>query len=95
MGAFAMKTPVPDYLNHVLSACHDNKKGALADYIPELASVNPDKLGLALSTVDGTIYSAGDDDVEFTMQSLSKPFAYALAIKEGRVKLEVRHKPPN
>ncbi len=90
-----MKTPVPDYLNHVLSACHDNKKGALADYIPELASVNPDKLGLALSTVDGTIYSAGDDDVEFTMQSLSKPFAYALAIKEGRVKLEVRHKPPN
>lgn len=77
-----MKTPVPDYLNHVLSACHDNKKGALADYIPELAAVDPDKLGLALSTVDGTIYSAGDDDVEFTMQSLSKPFAYALAIKE-------------
>ncbi|KGT48720.1 glutaminase [Acinetobacter sp. HR7] len=77
-----MKTPVPDYLKHVLSACAANDKGKLADYIPELANVNPDRLGLALSTVDGTIYSAGDDEVEFTMQSLSKPFTYALAIKE-------------
>lgn len=83
-----MKTPVPDYLKHVLSACAANDKGKLADYIPELANVNPDRLGLALSTIDGTIYSAGDDEVEFTMQSLSKPFTYALAIKEiGLIKV--------
>lgn len=75
-----MKTPVPDYLQHVLAACDQNNKGALADYIPELAQADPNKLSLALSTVDGTIYSTGDDEVEFTIQSMSKPFAYALAI---------------
>ncbi|OTG78016.1 glutaminase [Acinetobacter sp. ANC 5054] len=75
-----MKTPVPDYLQHVLAQCHSNQLGALADYIPELAQADPNKLALALSTVDGTIYSTGDDEVEFTIQSMSKPFAYALAI---------------
>ncbi|NHB58871.1 glutaminase [Acinetobacter shaoyimingii] len=76
-----MKTPVPDYLNHVLSQCNLNDSGALADYIPELANADPNKLALALSTVDGTVYTTGDDDVEFTIQSMSKPFAYALAIQ--------------
>ena len=76
-----MKTPVPDYLARVLSACSDNAEGALADYIPELANADPNKIALALSTVDGTIYSTGDAEVEFTIQSMSKPFAYALAIK--------------
>lgn len=76
-----MKTPVPDYLQHVLNACDANQHGALADYIPELANANPNRLALALSTVDGTIYSTGDDEVEFTIQSMSKPFAYALAIR--------------
>ena len=76
-----MKTPVPDYLKHVLSACQLDDAGALADYIPELAAVDPNKLALALSTIDGTVYSAGDDEFEFTIQSMSKPFAYALALK--------------
>lgn len=75
-----MKSPVADYLKHVLSQCDLNDSGALADYIPELASANPNVLALALSTVDGTIYSAGDDELEFTIQSMSKPFAYALAL---------------
>ena len=76
-----MKTPVPDYLQHVLTVCHDNDQGALADYIPELAAVDPNRFALALTTVDGTIYSTGDDETEFTMQSMSKPFAYALALQ--------------
>lgn len=76
-----MKTPVLDYLTQVLAKCTQNDKGTLADYIPELADANPNRLALALSTVDGTIYSIGDDDVEFTIQSMSKPFAYALALK--------------
>jgi len=83
-----MKTPVPDYLKHVLTACHDHDAGALADYIPELAAVDPDKFALALITVDGTVYSTGDDEVEFTMQSMSKPFAYVLALqKQGLEKV--------
>lgn len=77
-----MQTPVPDYLAHVLTQCNCNSQGALADYIPELAQANPERLALALSTVDGTIYSSGDDEVEFTIQSMSKPFAYALALQQ-------------
>ena len=76
-----MKTPVPDYLSTVIAQCNLNDGGALADYIPELANADPNRLALALSTIDGTIYSTGDDEVEFTIQSMSKPFAYALALR--------------
>lgn len=76
-----MKTPVPDYLQYVLRQCDSQLAGELADYIPELAQANPHHLALALSTVDTTLYSEGDDHVEFTIQSMSKPFAYALALQ--------------
>lgn len=76
-----MKTPVPDYLNHVLQQCYDVNTGQLADYIPELATADPNKLALALSTADGVIYSSGDDETEFSIQSMSKPFAYAMALQ--------------
>jgi glutaminase len=69
-----MKTPLPDYLANVIEACDIDNSGHLADYIPELANANPNRLALAMSTVDGEIYSVGDDDVEFTIQSISKPF---------------------
>lgn len=75
-----MKTPVTDYLQHVLTQCHGNEDGQLADYIPELAQANPNYLALALSTIDGTLYFTGDAHVEFTIQSMSKPFVYALAL---------------
>ncbi|MBJ9986395.1 glutaminase [Acinetobacter sp. S40] len=77
-----MKTPLPDYLAHVLDACDIDNSGHLADYIPELANANPDRLALAMSTVDGEIYSVGDDEIEFTIQSMSKPFTYAYVLQQ-------------
>lgn len=77
-----MKTPLPDYLAHVIDACDIDNSGHLADYIPELANANPDRLALALSTVDGEIYSVGDDEIEFTIQSMSKPFTYAYVLQQ-------------
>ena len=56
--------------------------GELAGYIPELAGANPERLGAVFATVDGEVYGAGDADVEFTIQSISKPFAYALALAD-------------
>jgi glutaminase len=56
--------------------------GALANYIPELTKVNPGNLGIVLTTVDGHQYSYGDTDVQFTIQSVSKPFVYGMAIQE-------------
>ncbi|WP_151726042.1 glutaminase [Acinetobacter ursingii] len=77
-----MKTPLPDYLEHVLDECDGDDSGHLADYIPELANTSPHRLALAMSTVDGEIYSVGDDDVEFTIQSMSKPFTYAYVLQQ-------------
>ena len=74
--------PIPEYLHEILDDVRDTTSGELADYIPELKSADPNPLAVALCTVNGHIYSAGDDDIEFTMQSISKPFAYALALQE-------------
>ncbi|WP_067992829.1 glutaminase A [Nocardia pseudobrasiliensis] len=56
--------------------------GELADYIPELAAVQPDSFALCLATADGRIYGTGDDTTAFTIQSISKPFTYALALAD-------------
>lgn len=72
---------VQNYLDRILSEHAEITEGTLADYIPELARVNPDRFGLALSSSDGYVYRSGDADVEFTLQSVSKPFTYALALE--------------
>jgi len=76
-----MKAPISDYLAELLEACGVDD-GAVADYIPELAQADPDRFALAIATLDGQVYSAGDADHEFTIQSISKPFTYALAIAD-------------
>ncbi|MDF9867856.1 glutaminase [Bacilli bacterium PM5-3] len=48
------------------------KKGKTADYIPELAKVNPDLFGACVITNDGTTYGVGDYQKKFTIQSVSK-----------------------
>ncbi|EAQ76575.1 MULTISPECIES: glutaminase A [unclassified Synechococcus] len=55
--------------------------GAPADYIPELAKANPSDFGISITTVDGRVYEVGDTRKPFTIQSISKPFAYGLALK--------------
>lgn len=55
--------------------------GELADYIPELARVEPDRFGLALMTTKGRLYAVGDVDEPFTIQSVSKAFSYCLALE--------------
>ncbi|WP_329013809.1 glutaminase [Streptomyces sp. NBC_00690] len=77
-----MRSVIPDYLAEVLRDVESNTSGQLADYIPELAAADPKRLGAAFATVDGEIYGAGDIDTEFTIQSISKPFMYALALAD-------------
>ena len=78
-----MRSPILDYLDDVLADTADIDSGALADYIPELAAADPDRAAVALCTVGGTVYASGDTDDEFSIQSMSKPFAYALAIEDN------------
>ncbi len=78
-----MKMPIPDYLQEILDHVRDEDGGEVADYIPELAEADPDRLAIALCTASGHVYEAGPDaDVEYTIQSISKPFVFALALQE-------------
>ena len=56
------------------------QEGKQADYIPALAKVNPDQFGMCLSTVGGQQYSIKDAHTRFSIQSISKVFAIALAL---------------
>lgn len=56
------------------------QEGKQADYIPALAKVNPDQFGMCLSTVGGHQYSIQDAETRFSIQSISKVFAIALAL---------------
>ena len=56
------------------------ERGQVADYIPELAKVDPRQFGIAVATVDGEVFTAGDADVPFSIQSVSKVFTLTLAL---------------
>lgn len=71
---------VQQYLDQIRAECAGVAEGALASYIPELTRVDPDGFGLSLSSSDGFVYESGDAGTEFTIQSISKPFTYALAL---------------
>jgi glutaminase len=58
------------------------KEGKNADYIPALAKVDPALFGIALVTVDGKVYTAGDLKTEVSIQSISKVFTMAQVIQE-------------
>ena len=64
-----MRSPIPSYLNDVLASVASDKTGELANYIPELAGVNPDRLGASIAMVDGELYGAGVVNEVFTIQS--------------------------
>lgn len=57
--------------------------GKPAGYIPELASKDPSKLGIAVYNMEGTLSTAGDCEEKFTMQSISKVIALILALEQN------------
>lgn len=56
------------------------KEGRLADSIPALTEVDPDKFGISLRLMDGQCFELGDADTRFSIQSISKVFALSVAI---------------
>ena len=55
-------------------------EGRVADYIPQLAQIDPNKFAIAVHTVDGDCFVAGDADETFSIQSVSKVFTLTLAL---------------
>src|SRR5215831_12355352 len=80
-------------LQRFLTSCHAEfsaeTSGVVANYIPELGKADPDHFGISLATLDGHVYEVGDTKVPFTIQSVSKPFVFALALDTlGAAKVE-------
>ncbi len=55
-------------------------QGKVADYIPALAQVPADRLGIAVCTVEGELFTAGDSFEPFSIQSISKALSLTLAL---------------
>lgn len=75
--------PVVDLLRDLHARLLPVTDGALPTYIPPLALARPDSFGIALATLDGHVHAVGDTDIPFTVQSVSKPFVYALALADS------------
>ena len=77
-----LRSPIERYL----SALHERflalEDGAVATYIPELAKADPRWFGICVATIDGHVYEVGDARQPFTIQSISKPFVYGLALED-------------
>ena len=56
-------------------------EGQVATYIPELTKANPEDFGICLVTAEGRVFEAGDCDRPFTIQSISKPFTFGMALE--------------
>jgi len=90
-GAAAAKTPVdpardPKAVQTTVEAAYAKyrglQEGKNADYIPALAKVDPNVYGIALITVDGKVFTAGDLATEVSIQSISKVFTMARVIED-------------
>jgi len=84
----AQVIPSSQVLQRVVEEAHerfkDVKEGKNADYIPELTKVPSELFGVAIVTARGDVYTAGDVEYAFTIQSVSKPFTAALVMQEHR-----------
>jgi glutaminase len=76
-------SPIQDYLESLRTRLRDLGDGNVADYIPELARVDPEAFGICIATHDGFVYEVGDSRQTFTIQSISKPLTYGLALEEN------------
>ncbi|HKX12161.1 MAG TPA: glutaminase A [bacterium] len=77
------KTQIDAALSQAHSKYKGLKEGKNADYIPALAKVPSHLYGIALVTVDGQVYTTGDVDYLFSIQSISKVFTMAQVLQES------------
>jgi glutaminase len=69
-------------VNDVYARCLPIDAGEVATYIPELSKANPDDFGVCVATADGRLFEAGTCDRPFTIQSISRPFTFGMALEE-------------
>jgi glutaminase len=75
-------SPLRDTLHELHARYKTLDEGSVASYIPELAKADPNSFGISIVTVDGQSFDVGDYEQRFTMQSVSKPFVFGLALED-------------
>lgn len=86
LGLSSVYAATPDYqslVNQAYSKFKSDNSGNVASYIPALAKYSPSLYAITLITVDGKIYSAGDVNAKFPLESLAKVFALSLALQQS------------
>jgi len=79
---------IPDFQSftqeiiEIYKATEGNQDGKVADYIPQLARVNPEYYAVSICTIDGQRFSFGDYRKRFCLQSICKPINYCIAHEE-------------
>ncbi|WP_026535123.1 glutaminase A [Arthrobacter sp. H14] len=77
-----MKSPIESYLRTLHAEISELRTGTPYSAVPGLTGGDPDNFGICLATVDGYVYEVGDTRKKFTLQSVSKPFTYGLALAD-------------
>src|SRR5262245_21578930 len=78
----ASGSPIQAYLEQLHAKLVDLRSGEVATYIPPLSKADPEWFAICLATTDGNVYEVGDSSIPFTIQSISKPFVYGLALQD-------------
>ena len=79
---------IPDFqdfsknIDKIYEQVKSNTSGELASYIPPLKEVDPEQFGIAIVTIDGQVYQRGESNVDFSIQSMVKPFNYCIALEK-------------
>ena len=78
----AAASPLRAFLRDLHAKYQGLSDGKVADYIPEISKADPNWFGLCLVTADGQRFEFGDIEQAFTIQSISKPFVYGMALAD-------------
>jgi glutaminase len=78
-----IQSPVQSIVQELYDRFKTNDSGDVATYIPELGKANPDWFAICVVTADGAVYEVGDVGQTFTIQSISKPFTYGVALEDN------------
>jgi len=72
-------------IQHLIERTHKlylkQDDGEVANYIPQLSKADPQDFGISICSSQGQIFECGDTDKLFTIQSISKPLAYAMVLE--------------
>lgn len=78
-----LTSPIQETLDELHRRFRKDQRGEVATYIPELGKADPSWFGICVVTADGHVYEAGDTGQAFTVQSISKPFTYGIALEDN------------